>query len=591
MTTYFGIDFGTTYSTVSLLTKGGVLIYKQNGSAYIPTTLFISEDEKTLKYGFDAEEAYVKCETGKYYRDLKRYVGCNDRNLDTYLSLLKPKYDVSTEKVGDSERSSALISAYNEIPNSKRELCVLIALYLKSLISSVEKQLNIKCDGIILSVPAGYTCLQRVYMEKCCSLSGYACVSIINEPSAASICTIPYLLENQHDVLIYDFGGGTFDVSCVSIYGTSVAVIGSGSDMNLGGRDIDAAFEKYLKDKHNIDDTVKIPTTSLKEALSLSSSPVKFSARPCVNDDIVVNSHELARVATEFIQRSINVMTQLIEELNFNNKKFIITLVGGSSNLPGVKGLLKNLYFCDNILDLPDSRAAVSVGCALYSKAFDSDASLILVDAASKDLGIASNKGNMLVLAPRAAPLPFNGVTSITYPQKKPSSLIHVCIYEGRYSRVLYNELLASSVIICSELGHTIDKAVDIVLSYETMISTTGKVVCKITGPSSQSVTLQVQSVFDFSSVILPDMKVDDKEERLRGFVNNLFLLSFGNYLNNSIAINSLRLEDLSNLDLTSLAKIYNIDVEKLHPAEMVLRSDFPGVLWRNNVSFLPFRS
>ncbi|QNS29663.1 heat shock 70-like protein [Fig virus A] len=587
--TYFGLDFGTTFSTISLLTKGGVLVYKQKGSEYIPTTLFIPEDEKYVMYGHAAESAYVTGVKGSYYKDLKRYVGCNSRNISRYLELMKPAYEVTTSKIGNSQTDSAVIEAYNKWPNSKRNLNDLISLFIKVIVCEVEVRLNVKCQGIILSVPAGYTCLQRAYMEECCKASGYRCVTIINEPSAASIATLSHLSPDHHDLLVYDFGGGTFDVSCISVYGTSVVVTGSSSDMNLGGRDIDAALSSHLSKKCGLTGQFELQVTSLKEALCVSPNPIKFNLKPYKDADVMVYPHEIAEIALPFIQRSVDTVRNLIESLGFSHKKYDIALVGGSSSLPGVKSILSSLYFCNKVVPFENSRAAVSIGCSIYAKAFDSNSQLILIDATSKDLGLASNKGNMLLLAPRAAPLPFNGKTSVTCPGKVSDSELLIYLYEGRSTRVLYNELLASTKVLCSQLGNTSQTAIDMVVHYETQISTTGRVTCKVSGENGVGITIHVQSVYDFEEGRLLKLSTLNEQTQRDRLIDAISVISYRKICKDVDSRDRLVIKELSELGQSELVGKYGLNDECLKSISMVLRSTFPGVLRREDVSFVPF--
>ncbi|AFJ05063.2 heat shock protein 70-like protein [Cordyline virus 4] len=348
-----GIDFGTTFSTISALVDNKLTPLILEGSPYIPTVLTLFGGKIVIG---DLAKTVGRNVTGStMYYDLKRWVGVSEKNFDNLKNKIKPAYDCKFEK-GD-----CLISGVGD-RKVFYPVRSLISWYIKVLINLFEGKFKVKVTNLNVSVPADFYSSQRTYMRSIVNKLGITVDRILNEPSAAAIHTISSNPEFT-DFIIYDFGGGTFDVSFVRKRGKIINICDTMGDPFLGGRDIDVAISKYILDKYDIEvDTLSL--SYVKENV-VNSNSTKFnildSSMRLVN--ISFTKDELFRLCAPFSERASVITKTLIERNNVSNA--LISMVGGSSLLPRmqqdileVSKATKNKMFVDKNL-----RLSVSYGC------------------------------------------------------------------------------------------------------------------------------------------------------------------------------------------------------------------------------------
>nr|ABO15357.1 heat shock protein 70-like protein [Raspberry leaf mottle virus] len=502
----FGLDFGTTFSTVSVLVGRDACLLLQCGSAYIPTTLFFPESTTNVYYGYDADFMHRSKAKGAYFRDLKRWVGCNSSNIGDYRAKLHPSYEVDLRNVGDSEMHTVALTPYNG-GKAWYPLPDLIGLYVKCILSDAEKAFQTQCSGVICSVPAGYNSVQRAFTEQSVSRGGYPCVYMLNEPSAAALSSLPRLKPEDHRLLVYDFGGGTFDVSAVTVNGTTFVVKGSGGDMNLGGRDIDRALSDHLKSLVSAPVDWEIDVTSLKEALCSQPDSIMYNIPIQGNHEVKVElrSSDLLKISQPFVARTIKILQDVMVKAKFVNEPSKVVVVGGSSKLPGLEGSLLSIKGVSAVVPLPDHRAAVSLGCALYSNCLSDSHSLLMVDCATKSISIPRYDGASIVVIPAGSPIPFDGERTIGMMGCSKTAHYNARLFEGDYNLCAYNDLIYSAEVPISSLGVQSATPISVNLVLTTKIDSVGKISFSIKGPSGVSVPVQGRAHYDFST--LPPLK------------------------------------------------------------------------------------
>lgn len=397
-------------------------------------------------------------------------------------------------------------------------LAGLISYFIKSIVSSACEAFACECTGLIVSVPANYDCMQRSFTENCANLSGYTCVYMMNEPSAAALASCSKVGMSLKNLLVYDFGGGTFDVSIISARNQTFVVKASGGDMNLGGRDVDRAFREEIYSLAGLPVDDEIDISALKETLSKIKFPIKYNVKSSDGrqNSIMVEPSLLNKVMKPFIERSVTIMREVFDKyvknmgMTRSNAKVSLVLVGGSSYLPGLKSILGAVDFVLEIIELADARAAVAAGCALYSSCITSDSSMLLVDCASHNLSIPTGAGESIVLVPAGAPVPFNGTRSINLNRCTRTATYSPALFEGEYLKCARNRKIFSGAVTLSSLGVTNVNPTTILIKLETEVSSVGTVKFYIVGPSDEKVLVGGRPAYDFSRETLRSRYVAD---------------------------------------------------------------------------------
>nr|AAX98726.1 heat shock protein 70-like [Mint virus 1] len=544
----FGLDFGTTFSTLSVLKANEVFVLKQNDSPYIPTYLFFYKNSREVAYGYDAERLlHSKGSEGGFFRDLKRWIGCTERNYASYLEKLAPSYTTSIDSsIDNCDFKIPMLNCFNSSCDMKLSLPDLVASFVRCIVTDGENSFSVKCSGVVCSVPAAFTSTQRNFIMECVSLSGFHCSHIINEPSAAAFSAFRKLSPSERFVMVYDFGGGTFDVSAVSVRNSTFVVKASGGDMNLGGRDVDRALLESIHEKagvKHVDYTVDI--SSIKEKVSQALSSFVYDL-PVGKEfvSVLVTVEDVSKVVVPFIERTVKIMHSVyksfiessldVSTMNHDRKCSVVT-VGGSSYLPGLKNVIEAIPFVDRVVEVPDARSAVSAGCALYSLCLSSNSSMLLVDCATNTLTTPSYTCETIVVVPKGAPIPFSGKRKIFLSKATRSKKFYAALFEGEYQKCALNELVYSHNVPLSDLGVTSDIPRSLPMTLEVQISSVGTVKFDIVTDGGRRYTVGKDRPYDFSSRSAPSRNVVRMSDSLQRRTSSILYSSRSERVRSSI--------------------------------------------------------
>nr|UIW14095.1 MAG: heat shock protein 70-like protein [Actinidia virus 1] len=445
--TIIGIDYGTTFSTCSIVTATSVLILQHNDSEYIPSLIAIKNDTGTVVVGVDVigkeQDTSYSC-----YKDMKRWVGIDDSSYSERVLKLKPTYDTkSYVDMYDFE-----LGAYN-IKGRLMPIRSLISLYIKALVKLFETRCSVVCSGLVLSVPSQYTTSQRSFMVALTSAIGIKIVHIMNEPSAAlfaSVSSIPNKVASEY-YIVYDFGGGTFDVSIVGRETNYYAVILSGGDDALGGRDVDRAIKDFLENRFSV--KIKDSDVSLlKEQVSRNSNNQSVTVSGV---NVLLSYSDLVNIIRPFLDRAGRVLADVYRDSGLQGG---ITLVpiGGSALLPGIIASAKMyLNKIESELVYPRLRTAVSEGCSLVSATVGTPGYLF-VDCITSTISGVTGFFCVTPLIPRGSPLPCTATRSYRTSHNYNVRYL-IAFYEGDDIREFNNKLITRFRIDRKVLGIKVD--------------------------------------------------------------------------------------------------------------------------------------
>ncbi|USF91887.1 heat shock protein 70-like protein [polyscias crinivirus 1] len=443
MSVKVGLDFGTTYSTISCFHNNSLFTLKLNGTEFIPTCLSITPNNEVV-IGGPSQVLEASDTPSCYFYDLKRWVGVNSTNYDVVKKKINPTY--RTRLVDNKVMMTGIDKGYS-VEFSVEQL---ILHYVNTLVRLFSKSEHFGVTDLNVSVPADYKSGQRLFMQAVCSSLGFNLRRIVNEPSAAAIFCVSRYPQFSH-FFIYDFGGGTFDTSLIVRCGKFVTVADTQGDSFLGGRDIDSAISKFIVEKnsltHPLSDDI---LASIKEEVN-SSGRTSFNIIDVCGSIVNVQFtlDDLYRCVEPFIRKSFSILSSLV--LRNKSENGALFLVGGSSLLRPIQDHAK--LFCSihklNLIIDKDLRAAVSFGCSMLHAQEDSG-NMTYIDCNSHplmDVGLFCHP-RIIVRKPMSVPYIHRIERKIVKLYTTASN-----VYEGSDLFVLYNDWLISANVDFSKYG------------------------------------------------------------------------------------------------------------------------------------------
>ncbi len=372
MDSIIGIDLGTTNSVVAVIQDARPeVLHGQDQSAILPSVVGITSDGRLL-------------------------VGEAARNQ----ALLAPERTVKSikRKMGLSE--SVHLAEKDYTPQE------ISAIILRTLKKRAEEQLGQPVSKAVITVPAFFTENQREATREAGELAGLEVVRIINEPTAATLTYQPRSERNER-LLVYDLGGGTFDVSIVQIEQGVIEVLASHGDTNLGGDDFDQLLLDEVADsffaEHGIDlRTIPVARSRLLQAVEeakkrLSSEAVTSIAEEFIaekdgtplNLQIELDRHDYERLIEPLLKRTLQSVDTALAEAKLTSGQIDRTiLVGGSSRTPMVQRLLEEQLGQQPHWEI-DPDLCVALGAAVQGGLIAGvDVGAVLVDITPHTLGI-----------------------------------------------------------------------------------------------------------------------------------------------------------------------------------------------------------
>src|SRR5215203_3808692 len=412
MSKIIGIDLGTTNSVVAVMEGGEpVVITNSEGGRTTPSVVAFTKDGNRLVGQVAKRQAVTNPENTLY--SIKRFMG---RKYDEVQEEIKQvPYKVEKASNGDVRIS---------VEGKQYSPPEVAAMVLQKLKQSAEDYLGAKVEKAVITVPAYFNDAQRQATKDAGKVAGLDVLRIVNEPTAAALA---YGLDKKKDetIAVFDFGGGTFDVSILEVGEGVVEVKSTNGDTHLGGDDIDERLIEWIIDEFKKDQGIdlsndKMALQRLKEAaekakIELSSTMETEVNLPFVTADQSGPKHlamKLTRARFEQLVDPILVrlkgpVEQALKDAGLDAKKIDeVVLVGGSTRIPKVQEIVKEMFGKEpNKSVNPDE--VVAVGAAVQAGVLSGEKTdILLLDVTPLSLGIETLGGVFTKLIERNTTIP-----------------------------------------------------------------------------------------------------------------------------------------------------------------------------------------
>ena len=433
----FGIDLGTTNSEIAYLEKGKpVVVELEEGKYFIPSVVGLDRKGNIIT-GFEARNQYAAFPE------------------DTVVSIKRMMGSGGTVSMGAKEYTPAEVSSF----------------ILKSLKEKAEKSTGFKVEKVVITVPAYFSDVQRSDTIKAGELAGLDVVRIINEPTAAALA-YSSADNSSEKVLVYDLGGGTFDISLMEIEKGLIEVMATDGDCYLGGDDFDRALRDFLRSflpggdfqkedlkrdarLKNISEAVKIDLSTQSLVRVEESFLGAYKGKP-VNLEIDVSRIDFEKQIEDELERSFRLLDSVINTAELESSDIDrLILAGGSTRIPKIMDVLREDYGF-NVHREIDPYFCVVMGAAVQGGIISGEElDRILVDVNSHSLGICClgvsptgelNPDLYSVLIPRNTSIP-SSMTKTYYTSYENQKAVTIDIYQGEDRSVDRNTFIASFVL------------------------------------------------------------------------------------------------------------------------------------------------
>ena len=464
--TVIGIDLGTTYSCVGVWKDGGVkIIANEEGARTTASQVSFQPDDSERFIGAAAQRNVSMNPKNTVY-DVKRLIGSGFDEEKVQKDISMFQYEVIRSPEG-----KPMVKVQHEGTDKTYAPEQVSAMILTKMKQIAETFLGHPVKKAVITVPAYFSDSQRSATKDAGAIAGLEVMRIINEPTAAALA---YGLDSKdtdtasRNILVFDLGGGTFDVSILAIEEGIFEVKATAGDTHLGGEDFDDLLQHHVQTEFQRKNKGASPIAEnaralkrLRQACEKAKRQLSASTTATIEIDSLIDGIDFSTTVTrakfdslndELFTRCIDTVKYVLNDANMKQEDIAdIVLVGGSTRIPKIQASLQQYFKGKELCKTINPDEAVAYGAAVQGAILSGErhaatSSLLLVDVTPLSLGIETTGRVMSTLIKRNTPIPVRKTKTYTTEDDYQTE-VDVCVYEGERQCTDGNNLLGKFTI------------------------------------------------------------------------------------------------------------------------------------------------